>query len=111
MTALQRSTPRLCRNDGLESARRALLDEIDEHLANLKRCIHWLVHSGVPVISVDMRRGRAMPMVTVAPSPLLHSLFKDDSATIGRRQEGALTIFSWAANRHGCAIRWEEVQA
>ncbi len=110
MTAL-RSAPRLCRNDGQQTARDQALAEIDSHLDNLKRCIHWLVSAGVAVIAVDMRRGTARPRITVAPSPLLHCLLREDCANVGRRQEGALTTYTWIGDRHGCLIRWEEVIA
>lgn len=110
MTEL-RSAPRLCRNDGKQALRDQALAEIDTHLDNLKRCIHWLVAAGVAVIAVDMRRGTTQPRITVAGSPLLHSLYGDDCANIGRRQEGALTIFVWIGVRHSCITRWEEVIA
>lgn len=105
------NSPRLCKNDGQEADRTDALAEIDAHLDNLKRCIHWLIASGISVISVDMRRGKTFPQVTVAASPWLHILFREDCANIGRRQEGSLTIYPWVAQRHGCAIRWEEVSA
>lgn len=105
------SAPRLCMNDGLAGARADALAEIDNHLDNLRRCIHWLVAEGVAILSVDMRRGHAQPLIKVAPSPFLHQLFKNDCANISRRDVGELTIYEWAAQRHGCSIRWEEVNA
>ena len=101
--AVERATP--------EALRRAALAVIDEHLDNLKRCIHWLIEHAITVLAVDMRHGRARPQITVAASPRLYVLCKDDCANIGRRQDGALTIYAWAARRFGCDLRWEEVSA
>lgn len=111
MMQSHQTAPRLCKNDGQEHLRAVALAEIDSHLDNLKRCIHWMVASGIVILGVDMRRGRHSPTIEVAPSPWLHILFREDCANVGRRQEGALTIYTWAASRHGCAIRWEEMSA
>lgn len=114
ISSLQQATmggSRLCKNDGQETARAAALADIDEHLDNLKRCIHWLIACGIAVISVDMRRGKDLPEITVAASPWLHILFRDDCANVGRRQQGSLTIYPWVARRLGCVIRWDEVTA
>ena len=90
-------------------SRAAALAETDQHLENLRRCLHWLVGEGFAVIAVSMRRRRCRPEITVAPSPRLHSLCKDDCANIGRRHDGALTTYLWIAQRHGCDILWDEV--
>ena len=44
--------------------------------------------------------GRDRVVVTVVASPLLHRLFADRCAPFRRRQEGALTIFTWLALDH-----------
>ncbi len=105
------TAPRLCRDDGQQADRAATLAEIDRHLDNLKRCIHWLVAQGIAVVAVDMARARRQPQITVAPSPWLHSVFGNDCATVKRKQEGAYEVFTWQANRHGCVIRWSEFNA
>ena len=89
--------------------RAAALAEFDQHLDNLRRCVHWLVGEGVAILDADMRRSRARPRLNVAPSPRLHILCKEDCANIGRRNDGALTVHLWIAQRHGCDILWEEV--
>ncbi|MGE5621488.1 MAG: hypothetical protein ACM3VY_00530 [Candidatus Bathyarchaeota archaeon] len=111
MNAFAQTAPRLCRDDGHDAQRQAALEAFDAHLDNLKRCIHWLVAKGVAVLDVDMKRGRARPVVTVAAAPLLHILVRDDCANVGRRQEGALTHFAWQAVRFDITIVWEEVEA
>lgn len=98
------------RSDGAEAlpGRAEALAEIDRHLENLKNCVHYLVEQNITVISVDMRRRKSRPQISVAPTPRLHILFGDDCANIGRRNDGALTIYPWIATRFGCDIRWEE---
>lgn len=98
------------RSDGAEPlpGRAEALAEIDSHLENLKNCVHYLVEQNITVISVDMRRRKSRPQISVAPTPRLHILFGDDCANIGRRNDGALTIYPWIATRFGCDIRWEE---
>ena len=91
--------------------REAAMAEIELHLNNLKRCLAWLVEAGFVVISVDMSRCRALPQIEVAPSPRLHVAFGEDCANVGRRQDGALVFYPWAARRHGCDIHWTEVVA
>lgn len=105
-TALVLST----RSAGLAAlpGREEALAEIDRHLENLKNCVHYLVEKDITVISVDMRRRKSRPQISVAPTPRLHILFGDDCANIGRRNDGALTIYPWIATRFGCDIRWEE---
>lgn len=105
------TAPRLCRDDGQQADRAATLTEIDRHLDNLKRCIHWLIAQGIAIVAADLRRGRHQPYLTVAPSPWLHAVFGKDAATVQRRQEGAIEIVTWQANRHGCVIRWQEYNA
>ena len=89
-------------------SRAAALAELDQHLDNLRRCLHWLCGDGFAVIRVEMRRQRSLPQITVAPSPRLHIVLRDECANIGRRQDGALTVYLWIAQRHGCDILWEE---
>lgn len=103
--------PRLCRNDGMDGLRAQALAEIDDHLDNLKRCIHWLVAQGVSIIDVEMSRGRHLPYIKVAASPWLHTLFLGDCAATQRLQEGDLAVTTWKSNRYGCVVLWEEVTA
>ena len=105
------SAPRLCRNDGKESIRAVTLAEVDLHLDNLKRCIHWLVAQGVFIIAIDMSRNQSLPHITISASPWLHSLFRGDCADTGQRQQGNLKIVPWIAKRYDCLICWEEVTA
>ena len=102
---------------GVSLARRAPLsgleasiEQIDEHLDNLKRCIHWLFAERIAVLQVDMRRERARPQITVAAHPRLYITCKDDCANVGRKQDGACVRHLWTAQRHGCQLWWEEVE-
>lgn len=101
--------PRLCRADGQDAGRNAALDELDRHIDNLKACVHWLIAAGVTVLDADLRCGRARPVVTVAPSPYLHTLFLDDCANTGRLQQGSLVCHIWQAVRFDVTVKWEEV--
>lgn len=111
MHVVTQTLPRLCKGDGLETARAVALAEIDTHIDNLKRCLHWLIAAGVSVISVDMNRGTDQPLITVSASDSLHQLFGEDCAFGGRRRENSLIVDTWLAQRHGCTIRWQEVEA
>lgn len=111
MNVLPQTAPRLCRDDGKAAERQAILDAFDRHMDNLKRCVHWLIAQGIGVLDVDLKRGRARPIVKVAAAPLLHILFKDDCANVGRQQKGALTYFAWQAVRFDITIAREEVEA
>lgn len=108
MANVQAITPRAGQRVELPG-RAAMLLEIDGHIDNLKRCVHWLVEQGFAVLSVDMQRGRAKPRIRVAPAPRLHTLLNEDCANVGRRQDGAHTFYLWTAIRYGCDILWEEV--
>jgi len=90
------------------AARAAMLKEFDEQADNIRTCVHWLSGHGVDIVAVDLRRGRQRPTVTVAAGPLLHSLFQDDCATVEREQQGGRVVYTWAAVRFGCSIRWQE---
>lgn len=110
------STPRLCRADGQETLRAAALAEIDQHLKNLKMCVHWLVEAGINVQDVEMKKGVDLPQILVAASPWLFVLFKDDYTFAGqqpvdRNRPGAGKICRWMAIRYGCVVKWEEVVA
>lgn len=108
---IPQTRPRLCRDDGREALREAALADFDRHLDNLKRCVHWLIVQGVTVLDADLKRGRARPHLTVAASPYLYMLFKNDCANVGRRQDGALTRYTWQAVRFEITVQWEEVEA
>lgn len=105
------TAPRLCRDDGQESARATMLAEFDGAVDDVKRCVHWLTAMGVAILSVSMRRGPALPLITVAASPYLEHIFGNDYANIGRKRNGELTVYTWSATRHGCLIVWEEACA
>lgn len=93
-----------------ESARAAVCEDFDRHLDNLKACVHFLIANGITTISTEVRRSRFRPRITVVASPLLHALFKDDCATVQRRACGEETLYTWAAVRYECEIRWESAQ-
>lgn len=111
MSALQQVSAGRRLAQGQQASREAVLAEFDRHLDNLKRCVHWLIAQGVAVIDVDLKRGRARPIVEVAASPYLQTLFKGDCANVGRRQEGVITRYRWQAVRFAIAIVWDEVEA
>lgn len=98
--AIQR-TPR----PGIEAS----LEQLDMHLDNLKRCLHWLFAERIAVLSVDMRRERIRPKINVAAHPRLYIACKDDCIDGGQRFDGLFTHRLWTAHRHGCEIWWEEV--
>ena len=56
----------------------------------------------------SLRRNRRPPHIQVAAATLLHRLFGEDCATVERRQDGDSLVYTWAATRFDCAIRWEE---
>jgi len=93
-----------------EASRAAYWQRFDNHLTSVKRCVAWLTDQGVFVEGVDLRPANpGKPVVTATASPLLHSLFKDECATIKRWPEDGKIAFTWSAARHGCEIRWKEV--
>ena len=82
-------------------------------LTNLTNVVVWLIRQGVFITGFKGWRGEGIDrvVVTVAASPLLHGLFKDRCTWRERRQDGALTIYTWFADRAGVRIEWEEVCA
>lgn len=86
----------------------ASLNEIDQHLDNLRRCVHWLMNSGISVVAADMRRGRRAPLITVDESPKLNRLLGRSVENVRRRYDGYRTILTWLASAHGCQIQWDE---
>ena len=94
-----------------EATRAAALADIERDIEQLRRCTTWLINEGVYVVSAEVRRTTGQkPLVTVAPSPLLHILFKDDCAA-GQHWDRlhGRTAHDYRAVRHGCEIRWTEV--
>lgn len=89
--------------------RSAALAEFDRRVENLRQCVHWLVEHGVSV--TDSRLGRAGGIVKAAGSPGLRALVGQDCTWRQRRQQGALTIFTWFAIRFETRIEWEETCA
>lgn len=94
-----------------EAARAAALLDIDAHIGNLQAAVHWLIANGIAIISADLRRGRFKPRITVAASPLLYLLFKDDAASSGQHwdQMAGRIVYDWVGVRYGCEIRWEDL--
>ena len=90
------------------AARAAMLKSFDAQADNIRTCVHWLSGHGVDILAVDLRRGRHRPYIAVAASSLLHRLLKDDCATVERKQQGDEVVYTWAAVRFGCSIRWQE---
>ncbi len=89
--------------------RSAALAEFDRRMENMGRCVHWLVEHGVHVLGSSL--GRAGGIVIVAGSPTLRALVGQDCTWRRRRQDGALTIFTWFAVRFETRIEWEETCA
>ena len=94
-----------------EAARSAAIADIDAHIGNLQACVHWLIASGIAIIAADLRRGRFRPRITVAASPYLHVLLKDDASGAGQHWDPLLgrIVYDWVAVRYQCEIRWEEL--
>lgn len=82
-------------------------------LTNLMNTTVWLIKHGVLVTGFRGWRGNGIDrvVVTVAASPLLYQLFAERCSWRERRQEGALTIYTWFAERAGVRVEWEEVCA
>ena len=80
-------------------------------ITNLLRAVLWLISQRFSVISFHGSRdiGGDKIVITVAPSPRLHAVFGEECAWRQRRQDGALTIYTWFADRFGVRIEWEEV--
>ena len=82
-------------------------------LTNLTSVVIWLIKHGAFITGFKGWRGEGIDrvVVTVAASPMLHVLFKDRCTWRERRQDGALTIYTWFADRAGVRVEWEEVCA
>lgn len=80
-------------------------------ITSLLNAVVWLISQRFSVISFHGSRdiGGDKIVIKVAPSPRLHVVFGDDCAWRQRRQDGALTIYTWFADRFGVRIEWEEV--
>ena len=94
-----------------EAARSAAILDIDAHIDNLKACVHWLIANGIGIIAADLRRGRFKPRITVAASPYLHVLLKDDASGAGQHWDPLLgrIVYDWVVVRYQREIRWEEL--
>lgn len=96
------------------AARAAASERASTQLRGLERCLQHLLAQGIRVISYhgSERCGQDRVVVTVVASPLLHRLYADRCAPFRRRQEGALTIFTWLAvdRDNDVRIEWEEVK-
>lgn len=93
-----------------EASRAAVLARIDAGLDNLKACVRFLVAQGVAVQHVAFDRHQHRPRITVAASPLLHSIFRDDCAA-GQHWDilAGRTAHDYKAVRYECEICWSEV--
>lgn len=82
-------------------------------VTNLLRCVLWLIRHGILVTGFHGARefGVDRVTVTVAANPYLHRLFAGQCAWHTRRQDGALTVFTWFGDRFGVRIEWEEICA
>lgn len=95
-----------------EARRMAALAEIDTHIDNVKACVRWLIGQGVYVQDVKVfAHGYSRPRITVAASPLLHAIFKDDCAA-GQHWDPLLgrTVHDYKAVRFECYVAWAEVK-
>lgn len=95
-----------------ESRRAAAFAQIDTHIDNVKACVRWLIDQGIYVEDVKVySHGYSRPQITVAASPLLHAIFKDDCAA-GQHWDVLLgrTAHDYKAVRYECTIVWEEVR-
>ncbi|MGB4227742.1 MAG: hypothetical protein WBJ68_14060 [Candidatus Dechloromonas phosphoritropha] len=92
----------------LSATRYAMLAEFDKQAEDIRKCVHWLTAQDVAILAIDLRRNRRQPHIQVAAATLLHRLFGEDCATVERRQDGDSLVYTWAATRFDCAIRWEE---
>ena len=94
-----------------EASRAAVLARIDAGLDNLKACVRFLVAQGVSVQHVAFDRHHRRPRITVAASPLLHSIFRDDCAA-GQHWDivAGRTVYDYVAIRYECEIHWSEVK-
>lgn len=109
VTELRRDQPRIVP----ESARDAATTSATRLITDLLRCVLWLLKHGIYVIGFNGTRsvgGADRVTVRVAASPHLYVLFgRDGCAWHKRIQDGALTKYTWAGERFGCRVEWEEV--
>lgn len=97
-----------------QPSRTAAIAEATRVIANLMRCVLWLLRHGVYVTGFRGWRGAGIDRVTitVVASPYLYILFGSDGCSWReRRQEGTRTIYTWFGERFGCRVEWEEVCA
>ncbi len=112
MSSVKPSLPWAAGVAGQNSPRTTAMSEASGRITNLMRCVLWLIKHGICVIGFIGKREHGIDRVTVtvAASPYLHILFgRDGCAWRERRQEGALTIYTWFGERFGCRVEWEEV--
>lgn len=96
------------------TGREAALLEAARLIGNLMRCVAWLLRHDLHITGFSAWRGNGIDRVSVrvAAHPRLHILFGHDGcAWRQRRQEGALTIYTWFGERFGCRVEWEETCA
>lgn len=94
-----------------ETPREAEMTSAASLITGLLRCVLWLLRHGVYVIGFTGQRRNGLDRITVkvAASAYLYRIFGDECAWNTRRQDGALTIYTWYAERFGVRIEWEEV--
>lgn len=96
------------------AAHDATLAEAVRLITNLMRCVLWLIKRDIRVTGFSGWRANGIDrvIVTVAACPQLYILFgRDGCAWQARRPEGALTIYTWFADRFGIRVEWEEACA
>lgn len=96
------------------SQRDRAMNEAVRLITNLLRCVLWLIKHGVWVTGFRGSKSSAgvdRVAVTVAESPYLYELFRQNCFWLRRRQEGSVTIFTWQAERWGIVIEWEQACA
>lgn len=78
---------------------------------NLLRCVVFLIRNRIHVVGFEGWRGNHEDhiKVRVTANPKLYSLFHGECGWHVRRQEGALTRFTYVAVHSGIRIEWEEV--
>lgn len=94
------------------AGREAAITEAVRLITSLMRCVIWLIKNGIYVTGFSGWRSNGIDRVTVtvAASPYLYRLLGiDNCAWRERRQDGALTIYTFFGERFGCRIEWEEV--
>lgn len=103
MAAIQSEAPR----------REVAVSQAIKTITGLLKAVIYLLQHGVYVIGFRGWRNDAgvdRIVVQVSASPYLTTLFRD-AIWLRQRQDGALTIHTWFAERWGVRIEWEDACA